>query len=62
MTPDLILHHYWTSPFSEKVRLILGHKKLDTTALYTRVFIEDLREVLARAHPRERGKRRGSGR
>jgi len=26
--PDLILHHYATSPFSEKVRLILGHKKL----------------------------------
>jgi glutathione S-transferase len=27
-SPDLILHHYPTSPFSEKVRLILGHKKL----------------------------------
>jgi glutathione S-transferase len=27
--PDLILHHYPTSPFSEKVRLILGHKKLN---------------------------------
>ena len=26
--PDLILHHYPTSPFSEKIRLILGHKKL----------------------------------
>ncbi len=25
---DLILHHYPASPFSEKVRLILGHKKL----------------------------------
>ncbi|VWX63390.1 Glutathione S-transferase [Burkholderiales bacterium 8X] len=25
---DLILHHYATSPFSEKVRLILGYKKL----------------------------------
>ena len=25
---DLILHHYDTSPFSEKVRLILGYKKL----------------------------------
>jgi len=25
---DLILHHYPTSPFSEKVRLILGYKKL----------------------------------
>lgn len=26
--PDLILHHYPTSPFSEKIRLILGYKKL----------------------------------
>jgi glutathione S-transferase len=26
--PDLILHHYATSPFSEKMRLILGYKKL----------------------------------
>jgi glutathione S-transferase len=26
---DLILHHYPTSPFSEKVRLILGHKQLN---------------------------------
>jgi glutathione S-transferase len=25
---DLILHHYPTSPFSEKLRLILGHKRL----------------------------------
>ena len=26
--PELILHHYATSPFSEKVRLVLGHKGL----------------------------------
>jgi glutathione S-transferase len=26
--PDIILHHYPESPFSEKVRLILGHKGL----------------------------------
>jgi glutathione S-transferase len=26
--PDLILHHYPSSPFSEKIRLVLGHKKL----------------------------------
>ena len=25
---DLILHNYASSPFSEKIRLILGHKKL----------------------------------
>jgi glutathione S-transferase len=28
MTADLILHHYPTSPFSEKVRLVLGYKEL----------------------------------
>ena len=28
MTTELILHHYANSPFSEKVRLILGYKKL----------------------------------
>ena len=26
--PDLILHHYPASPFSEKIRLILGYKGL----------------------------------
>ena len=26
--PELILHHYPSSPFSEKIRLIFGHKKL----------------------------------
>ncbi|MBC7720211.1 MAG: glutathione S-transferase family protein [Chitinophagaceae bacterium] len=26
--PDLILHHYPTSPFAEKIRLILGYKQL----------------------------------
>ena len=26
--PNLILHHYATSPFSEKIRLVLGYKKL----------------------------------
>ena len=36
------------------VQAILGHKKLVTTALYTRVVIEDLRGVVAAAHPRER--------
>ena len=26
--PELILHHYPLSPFAEKIRLILGFKKL----------------------------------
>ncbi|MET0543056.1 MAG: glutathione S-transferase family protein [Variovorax sp.] len=32
--PDLILHHYATSPFSEKVRLILGVKKLPWKSVF----------------------------
>lgn len=36
------------------VQLILGHRHLKTTGLYTRVVIEDLREVFSRAHPREK--------
>jgi glutathione S-transferase len=31
---DLILHHYATSPFSEKVRLILGAKKLPWKSVF----------------------------
>jgi integrase/recombinase XerD len=34
------------------VQELLGHRSLATTALYTSVAIKDLREVLARAHPR----------
>jgi integrase/recombinase XerD len=36
------------------VQALLGHRSLTTTALYTRVVVSDLRQVLARAHPRER--------
>ena len=32
--PDLILHHYASSPFSEKVRLILGAKKLPWKSVF----------------------------
>lgn len=37
------------------VQEILGHRSVQTTAIYTRVAIEDLRRVIARCHPR--GKR-----
>jgi site-specific recombinase XerD len=39
------------------VQEILGHKKLDTTALYTRVVSDDLKAVFKRSHPRERKRR-----
>ncbi|HTK79856.1 MAG TPA: glutathione S-transferase family protein [Rhizomicrobium sp.] len=28
MAHEIILHHYWTSPFSEKIRLVFGLKRL----------------------------------
>jgi site-specific recombinase XerD len=36
------------------VQQLLGHRSLDKTAVYTRVDVKHLREVLARAHPRAR--------
>jgi site-specific recombinase XerD len=38
-----------------EVQKLLGHRSIETTAIYTRVGVEDLREVLRRSHPRERG-------
>ena len=35
------------------IQALLGHESLDSTQIYTYVAIEDLREVLARYHPRE---------
>ncbi len=43
----------WPWRASADVQAILGHRNLKTSALCTRVVIEDLRGVLARAHPRE---------
>ena len=36
------------------VQQLLGHRSLETTAVYTRVGVKDLKQVMARAHPRER--------
>lgn len=41
------------------VQELLGHASLQTTALYTRVVVEDLRRMIDRAHPREWGRRKG---
>lgn len=45
-------------PADTRFQAILGHKKLETTRLYRRVAVKDLREVLARTQPRERAGRR----
>ena len=42
------------------VQVLLGHRRLTTTALYTRVAITDLRAVIARCHPRMLPHRRPS--
>jgi len=42
------------------VQEILGHRHVRTTAVYTRVQIEDLREVLRCCHPREKTSKRRS--
>lgn len=40
------------------VQRLLGHSNIQTTTRYTRVALSDLRDVIARAHPRERAQRR----
>lgn len=37
-----------------EIQLLLGHRALETTALYTKVDVSDLAQVLERAHPRDR--------
>ncbi len=38
------------------VQEILGHESLESTQVYTRVTIADLKEVHKRCHPREKEK------
>jgi site-specific recombinase XerD len=40
---------------------LLGHKHVQTTTVYTRVELKDLREVVERSHPRERRTPRRQG-
>jgi integrase/recombinase XerD len=42
------------------IQRLLGHKSLHTTERYTQVEVADLREVIRRCHPREKG-RSGAG-
>lgn len=46
-----------------EVQTLLGHRSVETTALYTKVAPEDLRRAVSKAHPREatiRGRRKRS--
>lgn len=61
--PHALRHAYATHLLKGKasirhVQELLGHKSLEATSVYTRVSIEDLREVLARCHPRDRSTRK----
>lgn len=61
--PHALRHSYATHLLRGRasirhVQELLGHQSLQATALYTRVSVEDLREVLLRCHPRERLSRR----
>lgn len=40
-----------------EVQEILGHKRIRNTEVYTRIFPEDLKEVIEKTHPREQGVR-----
>jgi integrase/recombinase XerD len=60
--PHALRHAYATHLLKGKasirhVQELLGHRSLQSTALYTRVNIEDLHEVVSRCHPRERRRR-----
>jgi integrase/recombinase XerD len=57
--PHALRHAYATHLLKGKasirhVQELLGHQSLQSTALYTRVSIDDLHEVVSRCHPRER--------
>lgn len=59
LTPHSLRHGYATHLLQRgadvrHVQKLLGHSQIQTTALYTRVVPQDLKQVLARAHPRER--------
>jgi integrase/recombinase XerD len=67
VSPHSLRHAYATHLLQggadvRHVQELLGHKRIETTALYTRVDVSDLKAMLKRSHPRERVRRRGQRR
>ena len=42
-----------------QIQKLLGHRRLSSTEVYTRVELTDVHEVIARCHPREKAKVKG---
>jgi site-specific recombinase XerD len=62
VTPHTLRHSCATHLLQEQadirqIQKLLGHRKLSTTEIYTRVEISDLQQVIARCHPREKVER-----
>jgi site-specific recombinase XerD len=59
-----VLRHAYATHLLERgadirhIQELLGHRFIQTTALYTHVEPKDLRKVIRKAHPRERTRRR----
>lgn len=61
VTPHILRHSCATHMLRRgaglrQLQQLLGHSQLTSTEHYTRVEVSDLRRVIARCHPRERGK------
>jgi integrase/recombinase XerD len=61
VTPHTLRHTCATHPLKgradiRQIQKLLGHRRLSSTEVYTRVELTDLHEVIARCHPREKQK------
>jgi len=61
VTPHILRHSCATHMLRRgaglrQIQQLLGHEQLTSTEHYTRVEVSDLRRLIARCHPRERGK------